>query len=136
MDRILLEQYRNQIKFILENEEHVLFAYLFGSSATGNITPMSDVDIAAYLNPHTDKTKEKIDLIGTLLETLRTDKIDLVILNNAPLTLTARIIRNKVILVDKFPFKRHSFESLILRQYYDFSLKETKLFERRFSLAR
>jgi len=136
MNRTLLEKYKKQLKLILKNDQHVIFAYLFGSSATGTVTPMSDVDVAVYLNPHTDTKKEKFDLIGTLIETLKTDAIDLVILNTAPLTLTARIIQNKEIMVDKSPFKRHAFESLILRQYYDFSLKENNMFERRFSLAR
>jgi predicted nucleotidyltransferase len=131
-----LEKYKNQITYILKNDEHVLFAYLFGSSITGIITPMSDIDIAVYLIQNTDKTKDRFNLIGKLIETLRTDDIDLVILNTAPLTLTARIIRNKEILVDKSSLVRHSFESLILRQYYDFSLKENHLLERRFSFAR
>lgn len=132
MNRTFLETYKKQLKLIFKNDQHILFAYLFGSSATGTVTPMSDVDVAVYLNPHTDTKKEKFYLIGTLIETLQTDAIDLVILNTAPLTLTAWIIQNKDILVDKSPFKRHAFESLILRQYYDFSLKEKYLFERRF----
>ena len=136
MNRTLLEKYKKQLQLILKNDQHIIFAYLFGSSATGTVTPMSDVDVAVYFNPHTDIKREKFDLIGTLIEILKTDAIDLVILNTAPLTLTARVIQNKEILVDKSPFKRHAFESLVLRQYYDFSLKENNMFERRFSLAR
>jgi predicted nucleotidyltransferase len=130
-----LEKYKNQITSILKYDEHVLFAYLFGSSITGIITPMSDIDIAVYLIQNSDKIQCRFNLIGKLTETLKTDSLDLVILNTAPLTLTARIIRNKEILVDKSSLIRHSFESLILRQYYDFSLKENYLLERRFSFA-
>ena len=131
-----LEKYKNQITFILKNDEHVLFAYLFGSSITGIITPMSDIDIGVYLMRNSDNTRCRFNLIGKLIETLKTDAIDLVILNTAPLTLTARIIRNKELLVDKSSSIRHSFESLVLRQYYDFSLKENHLLGRRFSFAR
>jgi predicted nucleotidyltransferase len=51
----LLEKYKNQIISVLENKESIVFAYLFGSSATKTSTPMSDIDIAIYLNPNINK---------------------------------------------------------------------------------
>lgn len=36
------------LKQALASEEAVVFAYLFGSHATGEVTPLSDVDIAIY----------------------------------------------------------------------------------------
>jgi len=136
MDERLLEKFKNQIKTILEHKESVIFAYLFGSSVKKTFTPMSDIDIAVYLSPNVNKPKERLDLIGNLMMALKTDNIDLVILNTAPLTLKARIILNKETLIDNSPFLRHSFESLVLRQYYDFSIKEKNIFERRFSFGR
>ena len=135
MDEILLEKYKIQIRAVLENKESIVFAYLFGSSATKTFTPMSDIDIAVYLNPNVDISKERLDLVGDLMLALKTDKIDLVILNTSPLPLKARVVQNKETLVDKYPSLRHSFESLVLRQYYDFSIKETNIFRRRFSLG-
>ena len=96
---------------------------------------MSDIDIAVYLNPNVDISKERLDLVGDLMLALKTDNIDLVILNTSPLPLKARVVQNKEILVDKAPSLRHSFESLVLRQYYDFSIKETNIFRRRFPLG-
>jgi len=136
MNEKVLKKYSNQIRTILEDKDSVIFAYLFGSSVTKTFTPMSDIDIAVYLSPNVNKSEEQLDLIGSLMLILKTDNIDLVILNTAPLTLKARIILNKEILIDKSPFLRHSFESLVLRQHYDFSIKETNIFERRFSLER
>lgn len=134
MDERLLEKYKKQISNTLKNKESVIFAYLFGSSVNKTYTPMSDIDIAVYLNLNINKSKERLDLVGDLMLALKTDNIDLVILNTSPLTLKARIIQNKEILVDKSPSLRHSFESLVLRQYYDFSIKENYIFRRRFSL--
>ena len=74
----------------------------------------------------------ELDIHGCLVEILETDEIDLVILNTASLPLQARIIRDKKTLVDKDPFLRHRFESLILRQYADFSIKEMQILERRY----
>ena len=130
------EELKNQIRITLSQRESIVFAYLFGSIITEFITPMSDIDIAVYLNTNVNISEERLGLIGDLMTTLKTDDIDLVILNFAPLTLKARIILYKEMLIDKSPFLRHSFESLVMRQYYDFSIKENNVFERRFFLGR
>ena len=130
------EELKNQIISTFSQKESIVFAYLFGSTVTQFLTPMSDIDIAVYLNTNVNISEERLGLIGDLMTTLKTDAIDLVILNSAPLTLKARIIINKEILIDKSPFLRHSFESLVMRQYYDFSIKENNIFERRYSVGR
>jgi hypothetical protein len=122
--------------YFLENYPKVIFAYLFGNLAKDIVNPLSDIDIALYLKRGTNFTKEKMTILEELIDLLGTEEIDLVILNIAPLTLKARIVENKKILVDKEPFLRHSFESLVLREYFDFSEKEEAIFKRRFSLGR
>jgi hypothetical protein len=121
--------------YFLENYQKVIFAYLFGSLAKGKVNPLSDIDLAFYLKRGANFTKEKMVILNELIDILGTEEIDLVILNTAPLTLKARIVENKKILVDKDPFLRHSFESLVLRKYFDFSKKEEEIFKRRFSLT-
>ena len=130
------EKLKNQIRITLSQRESIVFAYLFGSIITEFITPMSDIDIAVYLNTNVNISEERLGLIGDLMTTLKTDDIDLVILNSAPLILKARIVLNKEMLIDKSPFLRHSFESLVMRQYYDFSIKENNVFERRYFFGR
>jgi len=70
------------------------------------------------------------------MELLWTDEIDLVILNTASLPLRARILEKKRVIVDNAPFVRHKFESLTLREYLDFSVKEMEIYERRYSIDR
>jgi len=123
-------------KDYLNTHPKVIFAYLFGSFAKGKPSPISDVDIAVYLSEETDATQKKMEILGKLIELLETDEIDLVILNTASLPLAARIIENKVMLVDKKPFLRHSFESITLREYFDFSRKEMEILQRRYSVGR
>lgn len=122
--------------YFLENYQKVIFAYLFGSLARDKVLPLSDIDIAIYLKEGADFSQEKMTILRNLMDILGTEEIDLVLLNIAPLTLKARIVGNKKILVDKDPFLRHSFESLVLREYFDFSKKEEDIFKRRFSLGR
>lgn len=125
----------SEVKAYLKSHSKALFAYLFGGLAKGKLTPLSDVDIAVYLSDCGDIAQEKMEILGILMEILRTDEIDLVILNTASLPLRARIIEKKEILIDKDPFARHKFESLTLREYFDFSLKEMEIYKRRYSLG-
>ncbi len=123
------------VQAFLDSELKVVFAYLFGSLAKGKKRPLSDVDIAVYLAENSDPARVKLGLLGHLIELLETDEIDLVILNTASLPLKARILENKFILADKEPFLRHRFESLTMRKYFDFSIKETSMLKGRYGLG-
>ena len=120
---------------VMERRPKVVFAYLFGSLARKTSSSLSDVDIAVYLDDSSDLSREKLDLIGYLMNELGTDEIDVVVLNRAPLPLMARILEKNEILIDRKPFRRQAFESLVLREYFDFSIKEKAILERRFSLG-
>ena len=69
-----------QASSYLKARKDILFAYLFGSLTSGMLKPLSDIDIAVYL-------KKRLEIIGDLADILKTDEIDLVILNTAPLSL-------------------------------------------------
>jgi predicted nucleotidyltransferase len=116
----------------LESHPRVLFSYIFGSLAKGKLLPLSDVDIAVYLADTYDMTDDKLEILGKLMDTLRTDEIDLVVLNTAGLPMIMNILKNKKIIVDKDPYARHIFESLMMRKYFDFSIKESAQLKRRY----
>jgi predicted nucleotidyltransferase len=67
------------IRRILEREGNVVFGYLFGSVAKGDVTNMSDVDIAVYLID--TGLDARLELHHTLQKALHKE-IDLVILND------------------------------------------------------
>jgi hypothetical protein len=116
----------------LKSRGDVLFAYIFGSLARGKILPLSDVDISVYLTEDADFVEKKMEILGKLIELLETDEIDLVILNSAPLTLRMKILESKKVIVDNAPFLRHNYESLTMRKYFDFSIIEMAILEKRF----
>ena len=118
---------------LLISDSRIIFAYIFGGLAMGEQRPLSDVDIAVYLDSYVDKAEAKLEILGSLTDILKTDEIDLVILNCAPISLVGRILKKKRVLVDKQPFLRHSFESLALREYFDFSRLEQDILFRRFA---
>ena len=116
----------------LQSMPDILFAYFFGSFGKGKHFPLSDVDIAVYLKERSDIQEKKMEILGTLIDVLQTDEIDLVVLNSAPLPLRMRILENKKVVVDREPFLRHRYESLTMREYFDFSILEGQILNRRF----
>ncbi|MGA2975623.1 MAG: nucleotidyltransferase domain-containing protein [Spirochaetia bacterium] len=119
---------------LFNRDARVLFAYLFGGLASGELRPLSDVDIAVFLKePPEDPAELKLSLFDSISDTLGTSEIDLVILNYSPISLVGRVLQNKAILVDKEPYIRHRFESAKLREFFDFRIKEEAFFERRFA---
>lgn len=116
----------------LRARKDVRFAYLFGSLAKRKPSYLSDVDIAVYLSEDADFLEKKMEILGKLIELLETDEIDLVILNSAPLTLRMSILETKQVIVDNAPFLRHTYESLTMREYFDFSIRESAILKRRF----
>jgi len=120
-----------EAEIYLKSREDIHFAYLFGSFARGSTSPLSDLDIAVYL-AGAELADKRMKILGDLIDIFKTDEIDLVILNTAPLTLRMKILQNKRLLADNAPFIRHAYESMTIRSYFDFSKIETNILERRF----
>lgn len=110
----------------------VVFAYLFGGAASGPIKPLSDVDVAVYLDECVDPVEGKLDALGAVTKHLGTDEVDLVVLNTAPTALAGRILQARRVILDRVPFRRHLFESRTLRQFLDFRILEHRLLAQRF----
>jgi uncharacterized protein len=116
----------------LKTRQDVEFAYLFGGLAKKKPSPLSDVDIAVYLTDAADVVGSKLAILEELADILHTEEIDLVVLNKSSLPICMNIIKNHKILVDKKPVVRHSYQSLIMRKYYDYSHLESNILKRRF----
>jgi hypothetical protein len=115
----------------LRGREDVLFAYLFGSLATGRAHGLSDVDVAVYLDA-ADIPASRMAILGGLQDALRLEAVDLVVLNTAPLPLTVRVLRSRRLLADRAPLVHHAFESATIRSYLDFAKLEARILERRY----
>ena len=110
-----------KVREFLNKQKHVKLAYLFGSVAEGKEGKLSDVDIAVFLDESLSK-KERFDLqlklISGLTSILKTDRIDLIVMNDAPLLLKYNIIKHGKILKDSIE-TRVKVESRILSDYLD-----------------
>lgn len=115
----------------LEKCSGVVFAYLFGGAAVERLAPLSDVDVAVYLDETVEPIEARLEAIGAVTAHLGTDEVDLIVLNTAPIALTGRILQSRRVIYDRDPFRRHRFESLVLRQFLDFRIFEHRLLARR-----
>ncbi len=120
-----LELFSSQVKKILSQYREIKLVYLFGSQAKGNVGPLSDYDLAVYFDEKTPSIKRseiKIKLIVDLMGELKTNKIDVVCLNDdlQPL-LKYRVIRDGKLIYEKKPY-RVILEEKIYSEYFDFQI--------------
>ena len=118
---------------VLAGQPTVRFAYVFGGAGRRDLRPLSDVDVAVYLDDAVDPAQARLDLIGVVTKHLGTDEVDLVVLNRASTALLGRILQSRRVIADKDPFARHRFESLALRKFLDFRIFEGRFLDRRFA---
>ena len=118
IDIILFEQ---ELTHFFRSIDSVNFAYLFGSTVRGDANKLSDVDIAVMLDESLSKKdmfNKELDLISELTCVIKSDKIDLVVLNDAPLLLKFNIIKNGHVL-ESDEKKRIAFETGVMSRYLD-----------------
>lgn len=121
------------LKDLLSGNRNVIFAYLFGGILRVTRNPLHDIDIAVFVKDM--KKLDYLDMYAAISDILGTNEVDIVILNNSPLSLTGRILQGRELLVDKNPFLRHRYESVHLRKYFDFMIKERDIIKRRYGIG-
>ena len=101
----------------------VLLAYLYGSVATGNVHPFSDIDIAVYV-----QNLPASGYLGLELSTsLEFDKkmpvgchSEVRIVNNLPISITGVIVTEGILIYCKRENARIDFETSVRKAYFDF----------------
>ena len=117
----ITEEIKNLIP-VFKKYPEVKLVYLFGSRATGKIGPLSDYDFAVYLDEKDAKKRFelRLGLLGEVTKALKTDSIDLVVLNDidAP-EIKYNVIKDGILILQVEPFKV-IVEPRILNEYFDF----------------
>ena len=102
---------------------NVVFAYLFGSGARGEVSPLSDIDIAIYLAEENRSSffDIKLSLHADVSRALKRNDVDLVVLNTIRNEMfTADVIRNGVVIFDRDTAVREDYEVKRLHESIDF----------------
>jgi len=104
---------------IIKQRKNISLAYLFGSQVQGKVGNLSDYDIAVLVDG--DVPYEfKYQLASELRRTLNTERVDLVILNSAPIELAYNVISNGKLLYQRSAYDRVEFEANTLSKYFDY----------------
>ena len=123
MPALDVAQYTDQLSAYFANLPRVDLAYLFGSQARRKAGPLSDVDIAVLLEgmPDTDTCFDlRLEIIGGMMCILRTDDVDVVILNQAPLALQYQVVRDGELIFCRDRRLAVEYRCRVLNLYFDF----------------
>jgi len=103
----------------LSQNRQIVLGYLFGSQAQSQAGPMSDYDIAILITGEMDpRTRHK--LAHELARLLDVERVDLVILNRAPIELRYNVVAEGRLLYQRDLVSRVEFEAETLSRYADF----------------
>ena len=114
---------QEKLREFLEAREEVLEAYLFGSAAGGSAQAHSDIDVALYLReprPSASAFGYVADLTAALMHALRSNRVDIVVLNDAPPLLYHRVLRDGVRILTRDLRATTTREGQALSRYCDF----------------
>jgi len=100
--------------------EGLVAVYLYGSQARGTAGAHSDVDLGLLMKtaPKPTLAGLQLDLAGDL-ETLLSRRVDLVVLNGAPVDLVHRVLRDGKIIAEMDRSARIAFEVKARNEYFD-----------------
>jgi uncharacterized protein len=109
------------IRDALADVASVSAAYLFGSVATGTAGPMSDLDVGLLID---DAPLERVQVAARIADALsrrlRTSRVDVVSLSDAPVALRYRVVREGALVVSRHPAALERFITDSVMHYLDF----------------
>ena len=115
-----LQLLRDKLPDILTRVQALNLVYLFGSQATGRAGPMSDYDLGVLIARDANQDQIQAEFSHELACVLNTDRIDVVVLNSAPIELTYAVIAQGERLYERDMFTRVEFEADTMSRYGDY----------------
>lgn len=112
----------DKLSRFFRGQKEVRVAYLFGSVASGKTGPLSDVDVGVFLDESLSKKKRfrlNLRLISEISGILKTDRLDVVLMNDVPVSLNYEIIKSNQPVYTRDESERVDIEHGILSKYLD-----------------
>jgi len=107
---------------ICSRDKGIAALYLFGSHAKVTAGPLSDVDLAVLFEKNNrPKTyfAKRLHLISAFSRTLHTNEVELIVLNNAPVSLSYQVVKDGELLYERDRIQRIAFEAKTVSAYLD-----------------
>ena len=117
------------LRHILEAEQRVAYALLFGSSARGTARPESDADVAVELRAGAARDVRFLGALAARLESAIGRPVDLVLLDEAPAPLAYRIFRDGHLIVELDHSALVARKARVLLDYLDWKPVEERCAE-------
>ncbi len=125
------EALMERIAFVLESEQYVAFAYVFGSFLSHET--FNDIDVAVYLTD-SDLSADEIFISGSRLDLhVKLERVvdsfpgmgnriplDVRVLNRAPLSFAYNVLRRGRVVHEKDSHLRSDFEGRTYADYFDY----------------
>ncbi|MHC4427272.1 MAG: type VII toxin-antitoxin system MntA family adenylyltransferase antitoxin [Planctomycetota bacterium] len=111
---------RQKLGTAVADQDEVTVAYLFGSTARGDTSDLSDVDVGVLLaEVPANLLRFRARLIDELSRALEGEQVEVVLLDEAPPALAARVVREGQLLLCRDEARRIRFEIHALRRDLD-----------------
>ena len=112
------------LRQVLQVDDRIAYALLFGSAARGDTTSFSDVDVAIGLRSGVKFDLHDIGGLVSELERAAGRDVDVVILDEAPPGLAYRVFRDGRVLVENDRRARVERQASAMIEYLDFAWAE------------
>jgi uncharacterized protein len=118
-----------RIPYLIKDAAHdkdVVALYSFGGLARDSLKPLSDLDFGMLLSDGLDsrqRFEKHIKLIGLFTDSLKTDEIDLIIMNDAPPNMAFQILKTGKLLFCNDKSALTDFRDHLVKFYLDFKYK-------------
>jgi predicted nucleotidyltransferase len=113
------EKFVAALSSCMQQHGEIYAAYLFGSFITEET--FADVDLGILLKQESGDILDYEIELESKLERLARYRLDVRVLNRAPISFAQNVIRCGRLILDKDPNIRSDFESYVLKKYFDFA---------------
>ena len=120
-----LEDKFEQLRKFLADQSIVEAAWIFGSYGTDTQNENSDIDIAVLFGRET-LLAEELKLESDICELLRTDQVDVVILNNASIFMKHSVFVSGKLLYERTADTESDFFESVMKYYPDAAIYRRK----------
>lgn len=107
----------------LRRDKDVVALFSFGSLAKDTLKPLSDLDFGVLLSKRMDKKvciDKHLKLVGVFIDSLKTEEVDLINMNQAPVHINFQILKIGQLLICNDRCSLIDYHEQIVRSYLDF----------------